>query len=342
MTMITMPQRGVGRRGVAATSAFGPRPVGAWLLALFLFAIPAAAQDHVVVLLDASGSMDGRFEGPRTKMDVAKEALVGVLSDLPAETRVGLAVFGGSKGRRGGGERFVYDLQRIDGEALRRELAQVEPRGGTPLGEFLKVGADRLLEARRAAGGAGSYRLLVVTDGEADDRRLVEAYLPDIRSRGVAVDVIGVQMSGDLPLAREVDSYRTVDDPASLVRGLREVLSEVPTVRRTGGDTAGTLTPEEAFATIAPLPDGAAQQMLAALERGADRPIGEVPTVEGAVPMEAGDDPMRTRGPIVNGREMKPGTDTWASVVVGTCGGGLLITLLFVIIIMVTFNRMMK
>ena len=93
----------------------------------------------------------------------------------------------------------------------------------------------------------GTYRLLVVTDGEANDANLVEGYTPDIISRGITIDAIGVEMESRHTLATKVHSYRSADDPESLRQAINEVFAEVSS-SDTG--TAG----EDAFEMIADLP----------------------------------------------------------------------------------------
>ena len=56
-------------------------------------------------------------------------------------------------------------------------------------------------------------QLLVVTDGEANDAGLVDGYTPDIISRGITIDAIGVEMQSRRTLANMVHSYRNADDP---------------------------------------------------------------------------------------------------------------------------------
>ncbi len=222
--------------------------------------------DNVIIVLDASGSMKRPMRGTSTsKMSAAKDALKAVLKQLPPSTHVGLLVFSAA----GGGPDWVYPLGARDDQRLMAAIDAPRPGGGTPLGRYMKIGADRLLKARDAQFGYGSYRLLVVTDGEADkmDRPKMESYTPDIVSRGITIDVIGVDMAGNHTLATKVHSYRSANDPASLQRAVREVFAEVEKSR---DDSTG----EDAFEVIAPLPEGMAQVILDALAVSGNEPIG--------------------------------------------------------------------
>lgn len=247
------------------------------LCILTVFASPALAQpasapaavdqDNIVVVLDASGSMRDRMtKAGKMKMEAAKEALKAVMRELPPTTNVGLLVFSSKNLKTD----WVYPLKPVDAVALEKAIDLPQPGGGTPLGAYLKKGTDALLKQRHAQHGFGTYRLLVVTDGKASDQPLVTRYLPDVMSRGITVDVIGVDMASDLSLATQVHSYRRADDPESLVAAVKNVFAEVGSQNDVDGSEAD-------FALIAPLPDAMAAPILAALANVSDYPIGETP-----------------------------------------------------------------
>jgi hypothetical protein len=110
-----------------------------------------------------------------------------------------------------------------------------------------------------------------VTDGIASDPRLVDRYLPDILSRGVVVDVIGVDMKEDHPLATRVRSYRRANDPESLVKAVTSALSEV------SAQGPQDTTSQEEFELVAAFPPEMASAALAALTASGNHPVGEAP-----------------------------------------------------------------
>ena len=218
--------------------------------------------DNVVVVLDASGSMNEMMSGTHTRrIDAAKTAIKEVLKNTPKTTQVGLLVFGEKR-------RWEYPLGPRNDAKMFAAIDRVRASGGTPLGQYMKKGTDRLLKARKTQFGYGSYRLLVVTDGEASDKNLVNAYTPDIIARGVVVDVIGVDMRNDHTLARKVHSYRRANDPESLRQAIREVFAEV------GGANGKSGTDNAAFAELQGLPTEAAMAMISALASTGNKPIG--------------------------------------------------------------------
>ena len=220
------------------------------LLSLFIFGVQICSadddihKDNIVVILDASGSMQDKFSGDQTKskMEAAKAALQEVLSKVPDDTQIGLLVFSGANIQND----WVYPLGPKDTQKLIAAIHLPQPSGNTPLGKYIRIGANRLLDQREKQYNYGNYRLLVVTDGEASDADKVKYYTPEILNRQIRIDVIGVDMKTDHMLAKVVDSYRKADNPGELVAAVSQILAET-------GDTGTDVGGEDAFEYIAPL-----------------------------------------------------------------------------------------
>lgn len=216
---------------------------------------------HVVVVLDNSGSMKRTMRNNQVdRMTAAKQSLKVVLQSLPADSHVGIVLLNGNRGQN-----WIVPLGPIDIQAATTAIDSIKANGGTPLGRFMKIGADSLLESR-GKDHYGGYRLLIVTDGEAGDQNSVEQYLPDILARGITTDVIGVDMKGDHSLATKVHTYRRADDPESLTQAVREVFAETTS---DANDTG-----EDDFDLVAGLPDDFATAALEALAASGNHPIG--------------------------------------------------------------------
>ncbi len=221
-----------------------------YLLSLMAFGLQICSaddnihKDNIVVILDASGSMQDKFSGDRTKskMEAAKAALQEVLAKVPDNTQIGLLVFSGANVQN----EWVYPLGPKDIQKLIAAIHLPQPSGNTPLGKYIRIGANRLLEQREKQFSYGNYQLLVVTDGEASDADKVKHYTPEILNRQIRIDVIGVDMKTDHMLANVVDSYRKADDPGELVAAVSAILAET-------GDTSTDVGSEDAFEYIAPL-----------------------------------------------------------------------------------------
>ena len=234
--------------------------------AFLSLALPCHAGQNVVVVLDDSGSMKDRMrsaQGRVRKITAAKQALLTVLEQLPADANVGVALLNGKVNN----SPWLIPLGPVDMNATKKVMDSVRANGGTPLGRFLKTGSDALLAARERE-SYGSYRLLVVTDGEAGDNNLIERYLPEIKSRGITVDVIGVAMNADHSLATKVHSYRRADNPESLTTAIREVFAETSSATDAG---------ESDFELLDGLPMECASAALTALSTIENAPIGDLP-----------------------------------------------------------------
>ena len=62
-------------------------------LLTLLAALPAQAAERAIVVFDASGSMWGQIDG-KTRIEIARQALSGVLGAVPPSTELGLMVYG--------------------------------------------------------------------------------------------------------------------------------------------------------------------------------------------------------------------------------------------------------
>ena len=245
----------MNHKNKAINFVFGLLAIGFWFAPLIRAEVQVT--DNVIVVVDASGSM-GTPMGGTDRMSVAREALKQVLGQVPESTHIGVLVF-----PRGD---WVYPLGSRVEQRLNNAIDSIRSGGGTPLGSYMKRGADALLRARQKQFGYGTYRLLVVTDGEANDRNLVEGYTPDIISRGITIDVIGVDMESEHTLATKVHTYRSADNPDSLRQAITEVFAEV-----SSADTGQT--DEDAFELIADLPKQTAAEMLKSLSTTGNDPI---------------------------------------------------------------------
>lgn len=231
-------------------------------VALSLLAVAAfPADNNVVVVLDDSGSMKQPMAHGMLRIEAAKLALSAVLSQLPPETRVGVLTLN----TRYKGEHWLVPMGPVGDAAWKERIGKIQAKGGTQLGEFSKIGADALLNLR-AEDRYGTYRLLIVTDGEATDAAVLNRYLPDILSRGLTLDVIGVSMANEHTLASSAHSYRRADDVETLTSAISEVFAET-----VGDDQSG----QSDFDLIQGLPDGYAEEIIKRLTVVNNEPIRE-------------------------------------------------------------------
>jgi uncharacterized protein YegL len=236
------------------------------LLLGLLFATPVLADDHIVILLDTSGSMSESMRTVRvTKMSAAQGALDNLILQMPTlTTKMGLLTFNG----------WAFPIGPLNKAAASAAIEKTYASGGTPLGEYMKIGADSLLETREKNHGVGTYTLLVVTDGEANDNRIMLANTADIVSRGLTLKTIGVNLSQAHTLATRSVAYFPADNPEALKGALEKAVAEVPA----GDDNIE----EDAYAMLSGIPAEMAPQLIEAITKTIklNQPIGEKPKIK--------------------------------------------------------------
>ncbi len=297
-----------------------PKPISFTLVLLTAVCARAESDLNVVVILDNSGSMNERMPGGGSRIEAAKRSLLTVLEQTPAEAQVGVVLLNPPKI----GEDWLLRLGPIDRTGVQRAVANIRAGGPTPLGASLKLATDSLL-ALRDKQRYGTYKLLIVSDGEATDQALVQRYLPEVQARGVQLDVIGVSMGQQHSLAQRANTYRNAGDPASLEKAISEVV--LGESSDDGGDAG-----ESDFEVLEGFPVELAAESLAALTVLPNSPIGEGPAPRIADPLVTPpNQPWQAappQQPAPNGRGN---------------GGGMMRTLFIVFFIaMVLFNLLAK
>ena len=98
--------------------------------------------DNVVVILDGSGSMRQNMSTSNvSRIAAAKQALREVINNTPQSTQIGVLAFGGNS------KQWLFELgPRKDADLLTR-VDKLAVGGATPLGAYVKLRADRLLQA---------------------------------------------------------------------------------------------------------------------------------------------------------------------------------------------------
>ncbi|MEU8601231.1 VWA domain-containing protein [Streptomyces parvulus] len=119
----------------------------------------------VDLVLDVSGSMRTRDIDGGTRMAAAKRAFNGVLDATPEEVELGIRTLGADypgDDRRTGCEDTaqLYPVGPLDRTEAKTAVATLAPTGWTPIGPALLKAADDL------DGGAGSKRIVLISDGE--------------------------------------------------------------------------------------------------------------------------------------------------------------------------------
>ena len=177
-------------------------------------------------VFDGSGSMadspDGSCVGDQrfsTKIEGAKWAVREFISKVPDDVNLGLYVFDDN------GTREVVSLGPGNRNKFIKEIENIRASGGTPLARGMYSATEQLVNQYKKQLGYGEYRLVVVTDGQADS--IPEASLNAIRY-GVPIYAIGLCIGDNHPLRQYALSYRAADSAEDLRRGLEDTLAELP------------------------------------------------------------------------------------------------------------------
>jgi hypothetical protein len=174
----------------------------------------------------------------------------------------------------------LVPLAELNRTTALQQVENVNADGGTPLGQAMIAAMDQLLHLRTGQ-PYGDYRLLVVTDGEATDGWLLDQHLSEMVSRGVVVDVIGVDMQAAHSLSSKSHSYRRANDAASFERALSEIFAEESA--SSDGDAA-----QGNFDLISGLPDEFAGELLTSWALLPNGPIGQTNSQSGDASLAAG------------------------------------------------------
>ena len=212
---------------------------------------------ELAIIMDASSSMLQPDEGG-TRLDVAKRAATYLVDSLPDSARVGMLAYGtqvsdAPENHAPGCEdiRALAPVGAVDKERLRGEIAGLEARGYTPIGNALRAAADEL------SPGAAERSIVLVSDGidtcAPPPPCEVAAELAD-EGVGLAVHVVGFR--ADEATRAELEciagatggAYRQADDAATLSDSLTFLAKRAIV----GYETAGTEfefadTPDEAL-----------------------------------------------------------------------------------------------
>lgn len=181
---------------------------------------------NLYFIFDGSGSMDERPGGNCTgdqsfkkKLPGAKWAVNEFMKTVPIDMNIGLYVFDSN------GRREVVSLGARNHDKFTEAVDLIESGRGTPLKESIIFGTDQLIKQYKKQLGYGSYRLVVVTDGEAEGIPRAVQYAD---KHGIPIYAIGLCIGEKHPLRTLVRSYQAADNFQDLAGKLEEVLAEAP------------------------------------------------------------------------------------------------------------------
>ncbi|MEM7719847.1 MAG: vWA domain-containing protein [Pseudomonadota bacterium] len=166
------------------------------------------------IVLDDSGSMGDDIEA-------AKRAVVGALNAMGADDRVAVLALNA-------GTILPFTSVTDAQGALSNLLRPIVSDGSTPLTRSIQE-AQVLLEAEAATMRSfGTFRLIVTTDGEADDGEALDAAIEALAaSTPIQVTTIGIGIDGGHVLRRDdLGSFVDVANVEALEQALQAAVAE--------------------------------------------------------------------------------------------------------------------
>jgi Ca-activated chloride channel family protein len=149
--------------------------------------------ENIMFILDASGSMAQKIAN-RTKLDIAKEVMSGLVKNLPSGIKVGLTAYGHRNKDDCHDIEELSSLATLDNdarEALLKKIAGMKCLGKTPIAGSITLVADRLKISEQAA------TIVLVSDGEETCEGDPCALVKDLKAAGVrfVLHVIGFDVN---------------------------------------------------------------------------------------------------------------------------------------------------
>lgn len=200
---------------------------------------------NVAFVIDRSGSMSGqKLALARTAVETAVERLLPTdrFAVVAYDDRIDVVIESTTASR----EARTMAVER---------LRTIDARGSTNLGEGWLRGAEQVARAQAAASGAGVNRVLLLTDGLANqgmtDPAELTRHAAELRTRGITTTTFGVGEDFDESLLQSMadaggghfyfiaDAAQIVDQIASEVGELLEVVARDATVEVTAPDGLG-------------------------------------------------------------------------------------------------------
>lgn len=210
----------------------------------------------LLLIMDASGSMNATDANGQTLLDGAKQALHDVVAALPDGTHAGLRVYGHrvpNTDRENGcaDTELVHPVSELDREAMLAAIDGYDAKGFTPIGASLSAALDDLPPE-------GARTVILVSDGEdtcapPDPCEVAE----QVRAEGVdlTIHTVGFALGDDGGARAELEciaeagggEFREAPSAADLAEVLTEVSTRDPRTYDTQGtELAGAPIPRDA------------------------------------------------------------------------------------------------
>ncbi len=169
---------------------------------------------HVVLALDASGSMAGKLGG-KTKMSIAKREALDFLNSMPNQMKVGLIVYGHKGNNTEAGKvkscaSYEWaDKPGLNRTAMKKSIAGLAPTGWTPLANVIEFAGEELAKvANNGKGDVAVPVMYLLSDGKetCDGDPVAAASALNASGVKIAINVIGFDVDEETRVELEAIS----------------------------------------------------------------------------------------------------------------------------------------
>ncbi|MDX8395922.1 MAG: VWA domain-containing protein [Mariprofundaceae bacterium] len=191
----------------------------------------SAANSAVLFVFDGSGSMWGQVDG-KTKIELAKEAMSGLVKDFSAGTDLGLISYGH---RKEGDCSDIETLASIGSskDSIISAVQSINPKGKTPLTKSIQIAAEQL------KGRDAPTSIIVISDGKESCNADPCAAAKAVRDAGVnlKIHVVGFDVKKDEAEQLQCiaknggGKYFSAGNATELAKSFAEVKKEVAKVK---------------------------------------------------------------------------------------------------------------
>ena len=197
-------------------------------LALVLATPAWAANEQVMLVLDASGSMWGQIEG-RSKVEIARDAVKDLVGDWKADVDLGLVAYGHRRKGDCADIETLLPAAPLNAQAFLTKVNGLAAKGMTPLSQAVIHAADALKASERKA------TVILISDGEETCNldpctvgKELEARGVDFTAHVIGFDVPNPAHQAQLRCLAENTGgrYLNATDAASLQKALGEMAVE--------------------------------------------------------------------------------------------------------------------
>jgi hypothetical protein len=182
----------------------------------------ASTTSNFYFAFDMSGSMDEKCSGKR-KIDGAKEAVTRFMKNIPGDVNIGLMLLGTRTGDDYG---EALPLASGNKREILKIINRLQPNGKPPLGAALLASVDKIVEQYKKQLGYGTYRIIIITDGEETGIDLKQPCDYLARHGFIGLYSIGLCMKSSHTLKKYSLSYRDANNYEELEQALVEATAE--------------------------------------------------------------------------------------------------------------------